>query len=523
MRNTLLAILFAAGCAVAQQVPIPPFSATSTTPLSRGFWFLAPVNFSITGLRVPDEAGVGTQAVEVIDFGTSAPPSFPAVAAGTQLYYANNQPSSTILNVSIPITAGHVIGVLGGCGTTSLASSFAAAGPFTTSLYGAPITLSRLGTQSNIHVTGGNQPCFSDAPGAIGRVEVYTAPTPGYAYSIGYGKACYDTSRSFYEVFTAPTSFDLANRSMQALFAGDHYVFTSGGAWVPPSANAQTLLLGDDAETSVALASAFPYVGGTTGALAVCSNGFVSASTGNGTGDQPNPSVWLASPQPRWGNVHDYNPTMPGSGQVKFEEVAGIAYITWDGVYDHNVTTSTTGNRLQLQFDTASGNVTYVWQAITGFGNGHLVGYAAGGAVRDLGNFDITAGLAAGAFETGAFDLFGPKLSSARPRLGTTISLDTNDMPTTAFLGALILGLTEFPAGVPLAGLGLPDCSAFTSVDVLVTMFPVAGSASQPLTIPANPSLAQAVVLSQSLVLVPGVNAFGGMVSNGLRLVLNPN
>ena len=105
MRKLLFATLLATTTLVAQQIPIPAFSVTSTAPLARGFWFQAPVDFVITGLRVPNEAGQPVQAVEVIDLGTQAPPSFPATTLGTQLFYANNQPSNQVLATSIAVTA----------------------------------------------------------------------------------------------------------------------------------------------------------------------------------------------------------------------------------------------------------------------------------------------------------------------------------------------------------------------------------------------------------------------------------
>ena len=106
---------------------MPAFSGTYIAPLTRGFHFTAPVDFVITSLQVPDEANVGVQAVEVLLL-PSTPPVFPGTTTGTQLFYANNRPSNQSIPVSIPVQAGQTIGILGGCGTSVIYSSFAAPG-----------------------------------------------------------------------------------------------------------------------------------------------------------------------------------------------------------------------------------------------------------------------------------------------------------------------------------------------------------------------------------------------------------
>jgi hypothetical protein len=50
---------------------------------------------------------------------------------------------------------------------------------------------------------------------------------------------------------------------------------------------------------------------------------------------------------------------------------------------------------------------------------------------------------------------------------------------------------------------------------------PLLGTGSTALAIPASPSLAGTIVLSQSAVFVPGINPFGFITSNGVRLVLD--
>ena len=234
------------------------------------------------------------------------------------------------------------------------------------------------------------------------------------------------------------------------------------------------------------------------------------------------PNGWLQSPLPRWGQVHDYNSTLPGSGVIRFEEIGTTAYVTWDGVYDHNTTGP--GSTFQLQFDTLSGNVTFAFRGISGIGNGHLVGIAGGGPSRDLGSVDFSAALAGNGITVGALDLFAPALlANGRPRLGATIGIDVADLPAAATFGALLFGLTEFPSGLPLGGLGLPGCAQFVSADASVWFVPTNGTATLPMTLPTAPSFAGVRIGVQAAVLFPNVNAAGAMVSNGLRLILAPN
>ncbi len=91
---SLIAVLASAGLASAQQIsiPNPAFTSTYTFTHTRGFWFIAPVDCTLVRLQVPNEAAQPNQVVEVIDFGTTPPPTTPALA-GTQLFYDNQTPA----------------------------------------------------------------------------------------------------------------------------------------------------------------------------------------------------------------------------------------------------------------------------------------------------------------------------------------------------------------------------------------------------------------------------------------------
>ena len=113
--------------------------------------------------------------------------------------------------------------------------------------------------------------------------------------------------------------------------------------------------------------------------------------------------------------------------------------------------------------------------------------------------------------------------ASARPVIGTSIDLASSSIPPAGLLGLTIFGFTEYGNGIDLAFLGMPTCSLYSSLDVLASFLPAIGSGSTPLSIPNVPGLAGTIVSSQSAVMVPGINPFGFVSSNGVRLTLNVN
>ena len=282
-----------------------------------------------------------------------------------------------------------------------------------------------------------------------------------------------------------------------------------------PSATATALTLGDDTQTAVTLTTALPYVGGTTTSLSVCSNGFVSVNAmGNGTGFTPAAATMLNAANTGWWMWHDFNPSTAGSGQVKFEEVGGIAYVTWDGVYSYGQTAPET---FQLQFDCATGNVHFVWGAISGLGNGYLVGYSPGGASLNPGSRDISATLPT-TFTVDPADVAPLALAAtSRPVTGTSWNLTTSDIPATGILGVDVFGLSD-PGINDLFFLGAPGCGLRASLDVTSTYFVAGATRTYSLAIPNNPTLSGFNLYTTTAVFqFPAVNALGAITSNGIR------
>jgi hypothetical protein len=294
-------------------------------------------------------------------------------------------------------------------------------------------------------------------------------------------------------------------------------VRTGISPYVPPSGAASSLVLSDDSQVTVNLASSFPYPGGTTNTLRVCSNGFISLPPGNGTSFTPTATSFNNFANMCWASWHDYNPGSPGSGQVKFEQIANFSIVTWDGVYGYNDPNPST---LQFQFDRNNGNVHMHWGTMSTGGNAHLVGWKGNDRALPGPSLDLSAALP-GTFNAFA-DHWGLTLSaSARPVIGTGIALVTDYVPPSGILTASTLSYVG-TAPIPLAPFGMPGC--FQHIDLSVSgsvLLFGSPSVSQLFAIPNSGAFAGISLFGQSFTLAPGVNPTGALSSNGLRLVLD--
>jgi len=347
------------------------------------------------------------------------------------------------------------------------------------------------------------------------------AASASAASSFAYGVGCYDNSRGFYQRFTDSSFLDLANSAFTLVNLGSSYaMLPSTATYVPPSAAAQVVQClpdNDEGEATVSLLLPMPYPGGTTSSLTICSNGYVSAAGGNPVNFIPNIGQWNSSAAARWGGWTDYDAFLnPASGQIKFEQVANMVYVSWDGVFHYN---RTTPNFFQLQFDNTNGNVNFVWGSMSTIGPAHLVGFAASGGQRDLGNLDISALVPSG-FRTSSNDDPPLSLTGGRPVTNTAVNLVTGNVPASATLALGILSFTQYNPGLDLTAFGMPGCRQFVGFDAVNVLLPSAGSATQVINIPNNPGLAGLPFVSQSLAFVPAVNPLGAIASNGVRFTI---
>ena len=150
--------------------PGPAGNTYSQQAQTRGMWFVAPANFAITSLYVPDDTNAGdVQNVQVL----LLPPGFGAgssTAAATTLLYEVHQTAGAEIVTNIPVLAGDIIGILGARGTSTMNSMYSPGpAPVGALLDSTAIPLQRLEYQDNLwSVAAGS---VHDAGGPIGRVE----------------------------------------------------------------------------------------------------------------------------------------------------------------------------------------------------------------------------------------------------------------------------------------------------------------------------------------------------------------
>jgi hypothetical protein len=332
-----------------------------------------------------------------------------------------------------------------------------------------------------------------------------------------FGKGCPSVSKAFYEVTTA-AAFDLSLSAIRMTWLGSNYNVASiapTGIFRTPTF-ASVLTLGDDDETTVTLPGVLQFPGGTTSTLVVCSNGFVSSASGNGTSYAPNGSVWVTGPAARWGTWHDFNPTAAGSGIVKYEQVGPTAYITWDGVYDFGTSNR---NTWQIQFNLTNNNVTIVWPLMSGTGNNLLVGFTPPGPNPDEGSRDLTATMP---FATNISNVFPLAIATAvNPVLGATVPISTTSYPPTTTFGVLLESFAAVNPGTDLSSLGLTGCFGFAGQpNVSVLQFPGLGQSIFNQTIPNVPDFMGIRLTAQSFAFASGYNPAGIVSSNGITLTV---
>jgi hypothetical protein len=105
--------------------------------------------------------------------------------------------------------------------------------------------------------------------------------------------------------------------------------------------------------------------------------------------------------------------------------------------------------------------------------------------------------------------------TSARPWLGHSFDLILSSMPA-PYAASLYIGAGQ--TAVPLDALGMPGCVLRTSPVANLSLAGSGGMAAITIPLPPAPFLIGAQLDNQAIVLAPGANALGILVSNGLEL-----
>jgi hypothetical protein len=177
--STLIFILIfsISGLQAQTLMPLPAHNSVFSGSV-RGYWFIAPVSFTITGLKVAAEAGTGLQYIHVMKCHDPFPVPFGSQSSNfTTLTYISGAPNNVVQNVNLTVNAGDTIGILGSAGT---ANSYSTSSTFTTTIAGNTISISRMGYQGSIN-TGPAPLYWGIGPtenGEISRVEMYYSTGP---------------------------------------------------------------------------------------------------------------------------------------------------------------------------------------------------------------------------------------------------------------------------------------------------------------------------------------------------------
>lgn len=335
-----------------------------------------------------------------------------------------------------------------------------------------------------------------------------------------FGTGCVQQDDSLFELFPANT-FDLAGTTMTFFRQPGGYLALNAvpGTFVPPSPAAAVVANGDDVEQTVPFPGAMPIPGGTTSSLTICSNGRVAlGATGNGTNWTPDAATFLNFPVTTFAaSWHDYNPTLPGSGAILFEQVGGTVYVTWDNVYSYGTTSP---DRFQYQFDVATGTVTIVYDTFTTAGNDRLAGYSVGGASTGSST-DLSVALATPVtlYDTASQGI--ALLTNGSPSFGNAgFAFVTSGVPNLVPVGITFFGSAAVNPGLDLTFLGMPGCFAYTNANLTSASFPIAaGTGSLGLPIPSNPGLMNLTLTCQSVAFSLQTPA-NLVTSNGLQFTI---
>ena len=330
-----------------------------------------------------------------------------------------------------------------------------------------------------------------------------------------FGSGCYDRPISFYEAFAAGT-FDLGGNPTRSIVlqpngVGGYAVSAGSSSFRQPTT--PDLQLGDD---DVSLAQPLPFTlrgpGFTANAVYVGSNGRLWLSGSYDTLYAPSASGLLtAGPSlcPLW---TDLDPTAAGSIHAEVDAPSGVFTVTWLGVAQYGVASNTNTFQVELAPD---GRIELRWRGVA-TQNAALVGFSQGASAPDPGGRDLSQL----PFDTGPGGLPPRLWCDARPVLGQSLSLHTVDLPASAVVGVLELGVAGFEPGIDLSPLGMPGCAQYARTQVPVVQVAAAAAMRARLAIPNAASLQGLHVFAQSFVVATGFNALGVLASNGLDLGL---
>ncbi|MBL9079210.1 MAG: hypothetical protein JNL08_17035 [Planctomycetes bacterium] len=376
--------------------------------------------------------------------------------------------------------------------------------------------------------------------------EVNLPPSLAYACNELYGTGCHsftqDNSNLLQLFADAPSAkAALDGNALTFQLTGNGYVANwapgvAAGLYVPPSLTA-TVVANSTAGTETFTPSApIPVPGGFASSWTVSSEGVLTAGTVGNQGTSALATLANTAAQTglafyTWTNQ---NPTEAGSGKIKWEEVGGVLYVTFDGVECAAGTPTVAPSTYQWQINMTTGDVTMLWTSfsISNTTNDVLVGCTLAGA----GITPVSESLATVVNDVLQPDgVLSPMTLTAAPfpiiNPSTTVTYTATNVPeflpsSGVYIGTLFLSVNPLPGGFPLTGVltTVPGCSAWiATLDVdLGGTLNIAPTLSWNFTYdnvffaPGNAIAAQAVALFDPSAPLLNGESGGFLLSNGV-------
>jgi hypothetical protein len=374
------------------------------------------------------------------------------------------------------------------------------------------------------------------------EVKLDWAPAPGCASKSTYGTGCYDGFVSFHETFPGLVPFDFGGApGTEQVLRGQpvpsgYLVLPAPSAWRQPTstpvlnnAAAPVAMADNSISQPLNLPFSFAFPGGNTSVVHAAANGYLllGATTSNAADTTPT-SAELVSQAPRLSPLWcDLNPatnlTINPQAGIYYEIDAGNqeVFVTWLDCADRRGTTPAPGatsvnvqlvlranGEFEFRYRTITPNPTGTGAVLTGWSPGNISGTAS----RNPGSIDLSAAIP---FATSGPDRTALALDSTFPRLGTTFTMTTSNVPVLVPLAFVFIGDNQLP-GLDLGFIGAPGCAAWSNGNLASGTAPVVGTtAALSLPIPNSAGLIGGAFTTQSIAFTLE-NALNLATSNGL-------
>lgn len=358
----------------------------------------------------------------------------------------------------------------------------------------------------------------------LGNVEIcyqVTTAAPTCASTSSVGQACGGNTGGYagYELFTSTSPLDLGTGYSLTFNASTGSYSISGGSTNPivaPGASAVNIGAGDDTVTEVTGLPGYATAFGTQTSVWIGSNGYIFM-TASGRADFSESVAEFLAEGPRIAPLwEDYNPAANGAVLVDIDPVdPTLVHITWDQVPEFGASVY---NTIQCSIS-ANGDMEIKYDATNVVDSG-LVGITSGNGTADLGGIDVSA--QTGYVIPGGFSANMEISTADRPVLGSTVTSTITGIPGGAAAGFMGYSFVPYAApGLDLTSVGAPGCALLGDTSIVEPIALTGGATeSVALTIPTTATLAGNTLYEQAIVLAPGVNTLGAVLTNGIALNL---